>query len=201
MGTTPWDGAVSNAFAKKGPRYPAVSISWEEAMAFCNALTKSERASGKIPSHAAYSLPTEAQWEYACRAGTTTAYSFGDDASDLSDYAWWGGAAGNGNAASERFAHEVATKKANAWNLFDMHGNVSEWCLDGYQDKLSGGKDPLAPAGGYARVVRGGSWEAEPSQCRSAFRDEASLAGRGHARGFRVVLNTASPDTPAESKK
>jgi len=201
MGNSPWEGAVSNSFAKKGKRYPAVSVSWEEAMAFCKALTDSERAAGRIASDVAYSLPTEAQWEYACRAGTTDAYSYGHDPSQLSDVAWWGGVSGSGNAASERYAHEVGTRKPNAWNLFDMHGNVSEWCLDGYKDKLPGGKDPLAPASGFSRVVRGGNWESESSGCRSAYRDEASLARRGYSMGFRVIRNVGAADGASASGK
>ena len=105
---------------------------------------------------AAYALPTEAQREYACRAGTTTAYSFGDDAGNLGDYAWWGGAIGDGNAGAERYPHRVGQKKPNPWGLYDMHGNVWEWCRDAYAKKLPGGTDPLVETGSD-RVFRAGA--------------------------------------------
>jgi formylglycine-generating enzyme required for sulfatase activity len=187
MGNSPWEGAVSNSFAKKGPRFPAVGISWDDAVAFCKELTDSERGAGKIPSDVSYSLPTEAQWEYACRAGSRKAYTFGHDASTLSDHGWWGGDIGNGNAASERYAHEVGSKIPNAWKLHDMHGNVSEWCADGFEDKLPGGKDPVAPTRGYDRVVRGGGWTDGAESCRSAWRWRESAASSSYSRGFRVV--------------
>lgn len=187
MGNSPWDGAVSNSFAKKGARFPAVGISWDDAVAFCKELTESEREAGKIPADVSYSLPTEAQWEYSCRAGSRKTYAFGNDASKLSDHAWWGGDIGNGNASSERYAHEVASKQPNAWKLYDMHGNVSEWCQDGFEDKLPGGKDPLAPTRGYDRAVRGGGWRDGSENCRSAWRWRESSASSDYSRGFRVV--------------
>jgi formylglycine-generating enzyme required for sulfatase activity len=103
-----------------------------------------------LPNGWEYRLPTEAQWEYACRAGTTTTYCFGDDPKQLGDYAWY-----KDNA--EARTHAVGQKKANAWGLHDMHGNVWEWCRDAYQGKLPGGEDPEVRAGSY-RVFRGGSW-------------------------------------------
>ena len=84
----------------------------------------------------AYRLPTEAEWEYACRAGTMTAYSFGDDVAELSRYGWWGGHYGDGNAKDEKFAHRVRLKQPNPWGLYDMHGNVLEWCQDWYASIL-----------------------------------------------------------------
>jgi formylglycine-generating enzyme required for sulfatase activity len=197
MGNAPWEGAVSNSFAKKGARFPAVGISWDDAVAFCKELTDSEREAGKIPSDVSYSLPTEAQWEYACRAGSRKAYTFGHDAAKLSDHAWWGGDIGNGNASAERYAHEVASKQPNAWKLFDMHGNVSEWCLDGFEDKLPGGKDPLAPTRGYDRAVRGGGWTDGAVNCRSAWRWRESSASSSYSRGFRLVRTLGTADGAA----
>jgi formylglycine-generating enzyme len=198
MGSSPWEGAVNNSAAKKGPRFPAVGMTWDDAVEFCKELTTVEREAGKLSSDRAYSLPTEAQWEYACRAGSRKAYSFGHDASKLGDFAWWGGDVGNGNASSERYGHEVASKQPNAWKLFDMHGNVSEWCLDGFEDKLPGGKDPLAPTRGYDRAVRGGGWTDGADSCRSARRGSDSSASSSYSRGFRVVCTVADSDKEAK---
>ena len=194
MGNSPWDGAVENAFAKKGPRFPAVGITWDEAVAFCKELTESEREAGKIDSDVSYSLPTEAQWDYACRAGSRKAYSFGHDASQLGDFAWWGGDVGDGNASEERYAHEVAKKNPNKWMLFDLHGNVSEWCQDGSAEELRGGTDPVAPAIGHERAVRGGSWEEGGFALRCASRSFGSSASSSFSRGLRVVRNVSESD-------
>jgi sulfatase modifying factor 1 len=118
MGTKPWQG---KEFVKEGANYPATYVSWEDAVEFCRKLSERE---GKN-----YRLPTEAEWEYACRAGTTTAYSFGDDPLKLSDYGWWGGFTENGNEKNEQYAHEVASKRPNGYG----HGNrtlISEWSND-----------------------------------------------------------------------
>ena len=182
MGTTPWKG---EEWVKKGPRYAASYVSWEDAMEFVKKLTAQERQAGRLPAGWEYTLPTEAQWEYACRAGSKTAFSFGDMATQLSDYAWWGGLIGNGNTEKERYAHEVGGKKANAWGLHDLPGNVWEWCADGYAEKLPGGRDPLI-AQASRRVNRGGGWSGSPSRCRSACRGGNSPDYRFYL-GFRVA--------------
>ena len=128
----------------KGATNPVETVSWNDATEFCKKLSEKTRQ--------AVHLPTEAEWEYACRAGTQTAYSFGDAPSALGDYAWWGK---NGGMTT----HPVGQKKPNAWGLYDMHGNVWEWCADWYADYPKGPvTDPAGPATGGARVFRGGSW-------------------------------------------
>lgn len=148
--------------------FPAICMTQDGASVFCKWLsTKTGRY---------YRLPTEAEWEYACRAGTTTAYSFGDDPDDLDDYAWY---FDNGD---EKY-HKVGEKKPNPWGLHDMHGNVAEWVLDQYSPdfyaKLAGGvaENPLNLATKiYPRVVRGGSWDDDPEMLRSAARQGSSEA-------------------------
>jgi formylglycine-generating enzyme required for sulfatase activity len=129
-------------------------------------------------------LPTEAQWEYACRANPskTTRYSFGDSDSSLGDYAWY-----DKNSGGK--TQPVKTKKPNAWGLYDMHGNVWEWCSDWFSDKLPGGSvtNPTGPSSGSYRVHRGGSWDNGPRICRSAIRDINSPGSRNNNLGFRAV--------------
>ena len=116
MQTTPWGGSGD----KSGDDFPAVNVSWDDATTFCRKLTDRERANGKLQATEVYRLPTEGEWEYACRAGTTTAYSFGDNEMLLGDFACF-----RGNSANK--LHPVGTKKPNAWGLDDMHGNVWEF--------------------------------------------------------------------------
>jgi len=139
-------------------------------------------------------LPSEAEWEYACRAGTTTAYFFGDSDMLLGDYAWFKDNSEDlpiKNFAS-KVPHPVGTKKPNAWGLYDMHGNVSEWCQD-WLDKLpdQAQVDPLGPAAGKARVLRGGSCNLSPGDCRSAFRlgyPPERVSSHVGGFGFRIAV-------------
>ncbi|MCH7990242.1 MAG: formylglycine-generating enzyme family protein, partial [Planctomycetes bacterium] len=131
-----------------------------------------------------YRLPTEAQWEYACRAGTTTAYSFGDDASKLGQHAWYDK---NAWGIGEKYAHRVGQKLPNSWGLYDIHGNVYEWCHDWYgrfgsEAALS---DPVGPARGEWRVLRGGSFGSLSSLVRSAYRSNYQPSNRLYFVGFR----------------
>ncbi|MFK7734775.1 MAG: formylglycine-generating enzyme family protein, partial [Pirellulaceae bacterium] len=146
----------------KSPTRPVEQVSWDDAQEFV------ERLHGRVPG-LGLRLPSEAEWEYACRAGTTTAYSFGDDPADLDDYGWY---FDNTDGGYEK----VGTKKPNPWGLHDMHGNVSEWVLDqydeeGYESVLEESNNPLnVPMELYPRVVRGGAWDQFPEDCRSAAR-------------------------------
>ena len=136
-------------------------------------------------------LPSESEWEYACRAGTTTAYSFGDDESLLGDYAWY---LDNAGKAGERYAHPVGQKLPNAWGLYDMHGNVWEWCEDPWHDNYDGAPTDgsVWPTGGRSRdrVLRGGSWGGNARHCRSAPRNGHWSEHRNDPNGFRVAAGT-----------
>ena len=174
MGTKPWPAEPVDA------NLPASHVNWEEVREFCEKLTARERSSGKLQASEVYRLPTEAEWEYACRAGTTTTFSFGDDESKLGDFAWF-----TGN--SENKGHPVGTKQPNLWGLHDMPGNVWEWCSDWHDGRLAGGVDPVGPAEGSKRVLRGGSWENGPRNSRSADRYNHPASSRSYAIGFRVA--------------
>jgi formylglycine-generating enzyme required for sulfatase activity len=126
MRTEPWSG---KPHVEARENYPATYITWEEATKFCETLTKREQIAGRLPSNWQFALPTEAQWEYACRAGTNTRFSFGDDDSLLGDYALY---VKNASDAGKQEAHLTGQKKPNPWGLLDIHGNVWEWCRDWY---------------------------------------------------------------------
>ena len=175
MGTNP-----SN-FKFKRPQNPVERVSWADAVEFCRKLSRmpAEKTAGHV-----YRLPTEAEWEYACRAGTTTAYGFGDDASRLGDYAWF-----NGNSDSK--THPVGEKKPNAWGLYDMHGNVWEWCQDRHGNYPSGSAtDPAGATSGSYRVYRGGCWNCIARGCRSADRYGFTPGDRARDLGFRVLRSS-----------
>ena len=168
---------ADNPSNPKGPNLPVAKVSWHEAVEFCKRLSAKE---GKT-----YRLPTEAEWEYACRAGSTTEYCFGDDKSRLSSYAWY-------DKNSDDQAHRVRKKKPNAWGLYDMHGNVFEWCADWYvagYHQQSPVKDPKGlEDGGLGRVLRGGNWVSRPYFVRSAHRGRFYPDHPANIVGFRVVL-------------
>jgi formylglycine-generating enzyme required for sulfatase activity/tRNA A-37 threonylcarbamoyl transferase component Bud32 len=164
-------------------RHPVACLSWPDAAAFCDWLSEKE---GRM-----YRLPTEAEWEYANRAGSTTAYSFGDAPTRLGDYAWFA------DNSSGR-AHPVGRRKPNAWGLYDMHGQLFQWCADWYDPHYFGhrpGAEKNEPPPGGTRVQRGGSWRSEASECRAARRIWDAPANRRNDRGgFRVLLETASTE-------
>jgi formylglycine-generating enzyme required for sulfatase activity len=166
-------------------RHPVEKVSWRDALSYCQKLTARDQASGALPMGYVYRLPTEAEWEYACRAGTATRFSFGNDPGYLQvgEYAWF-------SENSDSQTHPVGTKTPNPWGLYDMHGNVLEWCLDTWNGALPGGQatDPRSPSTGFLRAARGGSWLYEGRFCRSANRDEYGVSNRCSDLGFRVIL-------------
>jgi formylglycine-generating enzyme required for sulfatase activity len=168
-------------------RFPVEKVSWNDADSFCREMTN--KRGGLLPSELRqkgyqFALPTEAQWEYACRAGTTTAYYFGDDPKRLADHAWYSANAGGRT-------HRVGTTEANAWGLHDMHGNVWQWCQD-YSGPYEGlpEVDPLRSIkhSEDRRVRRGGSWPDYPARCRAACREDNGPDSVSRSRGFRVAV-------------
>ena len=190
MGTTPWKNWVT---AKEGDRYPAIHVCWDDATEFCRTLTEKERRAGRLKPGESYRLPTEAEWEYACRAGSRTVYHFGIGAGgSLGEYDWY---KDNAVYIDEKYAHEVGLKRANAWGLFDMHGNVSEWCSDWYgKYEESAVTDPQGPSEGSSRVYRGGNWNRYASYCQSASRNGLFPSYSSDELGFRVVRSSAPND-------
>jgi formylglycine-generating enzyme required for sulfatase activity len=181
-----------NNFGHRGDQ-PMVEITWAGAMAYCQWLTEVARQEGRLPEGYAFSLPTEAQWEYACRAGTSTRYSFGDaldcpgascvPCAALDDYFWWCGNSGS-------MTHPVGLKRPNPWGLYDMHGNVWEWCWNFWEWRLPGGAqvDPLGPSDSRFRTRRGGSWASFAKDCRSGLRFGGTPTGSIFSLGLRVAL-------------
>ena len=177
MGTSPWKDEVLKV--NEGDDYPATNVSWDDAVEFCKKLSRREGVE--------YRLPSEAEWEYACRAGSETDYSFGVDAADLGKHAWFNDGIG------ERYAHEGGQKLGNNFGLYDMHGNVCEWCGDWYRDdyyESSPPRDPMGPDEGSDRVNRGGTWLNGAQNCRSAFRYGNSPDYRYFNLGFRVLRSS-----------
>jgi eukaryotic-like serine/threonine-protein kinase len=175
---------------------PVEMVSWYDAANYCATLTQRERTAGRIATNTVYRLPTEAEWEYACRAWTSDRrFSYGDDLgyTNLTDYAWY-------NDNSGGTTHPVGQKLPNPWGLYDMYGNLSEWCQDWWPASLPGGivVDPQGPAGsdgGEYRVIRSSNFGSSTGACRSAWRYHFGL-NPGHCyymMGFRVVLAPGQP--------
>jgi formylglycine-generating enzyme required for sulfatase activity len=181
----------TNPSSFKGDNLPVEQVSWFDAVEYCN---KRSQREGLTPAYTisgtnvtwnrnanGYRLPTEAEWEYACRAGTTTAYNTG--ASINNNTGWYADNSGS-------TTHPVGQKPANAWGLYDMHGNVCEWCWDWIGNYPNGAQtDPMGASSGSRRVVRGGGWNGSNRVARSAFRDFGIPADLGNPLGFRVVRN------------
>ena len=175
MATRPW---TEHGISRDHLDHPVTNISWEDAQTFIGKLNTTE-------GDTLYGLPTEAQWEYACRAGTTTPWSFGNEGDQLENYGWY---RGNTVETGEIYAHPVGQKAPNPWGLYDMHGNVQEWTRNWYGSyKPDPEEDPTGPNAGSSRVVRGGSFLQPPDKSRSAFRS-TGLPFRGYRHvGLRVL--------------
>ena len=173
-----WVAVMGNYPSKfKGRSNPVDTVSWNDAQSFISRLNAKE---GKK-----YRLPTEAEWEYAARAGTKSTYSFGDDAGQLGQYAWY-----ENNSGSQ--THPVGQKQPNPWGLYDMHGNVWEWVNDWYNGSYYGrspSTDPTGPSGGVYRVLRGGGWHLSAGYLRSAYRDNEAPDLCDESVGFRLALS------------
>jgi formylglycine-generating enzyme required for sulfatase activity len=169
---------------------PVEQVSRDDATNYCARLTQQERAAGRIATNSVYRLPTEAEWEYACRGWTSTRFSYGDDPgyTNLTNYAWY-------SDNSTNMTHPVGQKLPNPWGLYDMHGNVWEWCQDYWYGLYPGGiaLDPQGPATGLDRVIRGGGWNDGAGYCRSAVRGDGNPGYRFVFIGFRVVLAPGQP--------
>ena len=175
---------IRNPISKPNVNKPIAGVNWNEAVSFCRKLTVKEQEAGRLPSEYVYRLPTEAEWEYCCRGGTT-----GDYAGELNRMGWF-----KRNSAGR--VHETGEKNPNPWGLYDMHGNVWEWCLDHSDNArngivtdtyINGIKDPLCLTGSR-RIIRGGGWRNKAESCRSANRRNDLPTGTSGALGFRIVL-------------
>jgi formylglycine-generating enzyme required for sulfatase activity len=197
MGEHPWLEELRKDKANEavGPTKAMDTLSWTACQEFIGKLK------AKVPAHA-FALPSEAQWEYACRAGSASEFSFGDDDSQLGDYAWFHGNmnwVGQPGFKGTLFYHDVGVKKPNAFGLYDMHGGVWEWCADWYDENFyfdSPLVDPTGPDSGLFRVLRGGSWFRYGKYARSAYRKVFHPDGDGDATtayindfGCRLVIN------------
>jgi formylglycine-generating enzyme required for sulfatase activity len=167
-------------------QFPVAGVTWDAAMNYCAALTVAETAAGRVPAGYQYRLPTEAEWEYCCRAGTTTEWNTGailtaSQANIYYGYPLW-------------TTRPVGSYSPNPWGIYDMHGNVSEWCLDLWDGSPNYPSTHVADpyeSNGLQRILRGGSAGSEAISCRSASRQSASPASQGNGIGLRVVLAPA----------
>ena len=165
----------------KGAKNPVENVTWDDCQEFLKKLNALGKERGQ------FRLPTEAEWEWACRAGTRERFCSGDDEGTLGDYAWC-------DANSGDATHPAGTKQPNAWGLHDCHGNVWEWCADWYGEYSHGRMpkaDPTGPATGPGRVLRGGSWAGVARGCRSSYREPCNPGGRHDSGGFRVVVSSS----------
>ncbi|MDY6972428.1 MAG: tol-pal system protein YbgF, partial [Thermodesulfobacteriota bacterium] len=189
MGTRPWSGkkyVIDNADS------PAVFVSWEDCQEFIKEINRKEGVDK-------YGLPSEAEWEYACRARSATKYFFGRHDGGLMNYAWIKKNTWN---LGRRYAHMVGTKKANPWGLFDMHGNVWEWCRDWYGEYPSSPvTDPEGPLWGTEKVLRGGSWLRYARYCRSASRFKRAMNVASRHIGFRLKAEVSPVRIPGAAEK
>ena len=185
----------SNPSDFRNPALPVDTINWNDATEFCRRLSERERAAGRLRQGYAYTLPTEAQWEYACRAGTTT--PFAGEPDQMGWFVTNSGAIQPATGIWRLTTHPAGEKQPNRWGLYDMHGNVSEWCFDWYGEYPGGSVvDPTGPGTGDAHVIRGGAWWADAEACRSGARHRAPPTRAHSGLGLRVALSRATHVAP-----
>ena len=161
---------------------PVEKVSHLDAQAYCAEVSRRERSAGHLPANYAYRLPTEAEWEYACRAGSTNRFSFGEETGEADKYAWT-------DENSEATSHPVGQKLPNAWGLYDMHGNVWEWVQDWFaQYPVESQTNPVGPSTSKFKVFRGGGWNNEIQFARSGNRFMMGVSNGIHFVGFRMAL-------------
>ena len=167
----------------KDPQMPVHKVNWEDAMEFCETLTDRENSMNRMPDKWGFNLPTEAQWEYACRADTTTVFNFGNGAEELPQYGWF-------SDNSDGSPKTIGTKKPNPWGIHDLQGNVGEWCFDWYGKAYpdDGSVDPITKKGSAFKIFRGGTYTDISDRCRAAYRNRATPDTSNSWIGFRVVL-------------
>lgn len=168
---------------------PMCFVNYSDVLEFCQKLTDQERRNKTLPEGFIYSLPTEAQWEFAARAGSKTVFSYGDSLTSK-EANFYGKIPYNSKEVGEYLEKTtpVASYQPNNWGLYDMHGNLYEWCLDWYIEKLPGGIDPVSLKEGDSRCIRGGAWNRKGVSCRSAYRYSYDPTQRTNNIGFRVAL-------------
>jgi formylglycine-generating enzyme required for sulfatase activity len=187
-----WERVMGSVPSRwRGAERPVENVSWPAAVEFCRKLSALPQEGAEVR---VYRLPTEAEWEYACRAGTKTQFWCGEDKKLLGDFGWF-----DSNSGGE--THQVGTKKPNGWGLYDMHGNVQEWCSDWYEINLGSGRtDPQGPSGGSRRVRRGGSWNDSAKLCRSANRLGYGPSDCHYGLGFRIAMSLPGAEPPDAEK-
>ena len=200
---TQWKQVMGNVPSHwKGGNQPVEQVSWDDAVAFCRALSDlpEERKAGRV-----YRLPTEAEWEYACRAGTKTRFSFGDENNsdaEIEGHAWYTHNSGTNHKGgpgghAPKSTHPVGTKQPNPWGLYDMVGNVVEWCSDWHSELGNGpATDPQGPAEGAERITRGGCFDSQAWDARPARRGSSVPTGKSLAAGFRVAVTAPAGSVP-----
>lgn len=186
-------GKNPSQFQDGAPSGPVEKVNFFEAVAFCDALTQRERAAGRLPEGYAYRLPTEAEWEFACRAGSTNRFSFGDDEAVAERFAWT-------LENAEGRPHPVGQKEPNALGFHDLHGNIWEWCSDWFTNYPNVAvTNPVGPPAGKFKVFRGGGWNNEAKFARASNRFMMEPARGIYFVGFRLALSRMAP-TPTASR-
>jgi len=193
MATYPWRG---QEYVSDAPSSAASCMSHDDAMQFCRKLTELEVTRGSLPEDWSFRLPSEAEWEYACRAGSDAAFCYGDDRDLLVDYAWYN-LLSRRNVATSFSPQPVGQKRPNNWGVHDVHGNVFEWCAVDYIDDVAEATEDELPTA----IIKGGGWDTGAGQCRSAFKASLGTDERDDMVGFRLVLSRRVAEKPPDTQE